>query len=175
MKTKTSASKGITPTAKGKTPAWKYTKEKESELLYLSLAARIHCGQQQAVLPCELESDEYSEDEEYYNHDTDQEASLPPPGYTIPCKAMTEDDTLRHSIRKRFLDSFAELLARRKVARCVSSCVLVECEKQVFIFVDRNEGINLDGDETDLSPDAVEDHAFLEAFKRHASDLHKCA
>lgn len=152
--------------AKG--PAWEYTKEDEAGLLYLALAARDHCGQQQSPPNSETDSeDEFCHENEHAgmrNHgDTDQPTA-------VSSEAFTAEDPPHVRMKKQFLDNFAELLSRRKDPAFVSSCALVESEKKAKIFVARNAGF---GDASGERSQQSVDFAFFGAFKRHALDLRR--
>ena len=151
---------------KTKAPVWIYTAEKEAELLYLALAARHHCGQQQPVSLCDAEADGECSEEDDYD---------PPKVASSPAGAITADDTIRLRLKERFLDNFAELLARRKDARYVSSCALIDCGKKFKILVARNAGFGSDSAEGSgaTTGNSIGDAAFFEEFKRQVADLHK--
>lgn len=148
--------------------SWKYTSAEEAELLYLSLAARHHCGQQMPFLDCKSESDGDSSDD-------DEESPLGDEHGAVrigadPSEATSAAETVRNRINERFLDSFAELLAHRKDARFVSSCALEECETKVKIFVSRNAGFAPDATNA-KDTRGVADRDFFDGLRAQIKDL----
>lgn len=153
----------VLPSMAPKAPAWKYTPEKEAELLYLALAARHHCGQQQPVSShdADLGADFSEDDDDYDAHESAAVSAGP----------MPTNKAMHKRLKERFLDSFAELLARRKDPRFVSSCALDDSGKRIKVFVARNAGFEFD--QAEQSEESIGDHDFFEQFKKQAAGLHK--
>lgn len=159
---------------KNKAPAWRYSKAEEAEMLYLSLAAKHHCGPQQPVSDDAVESDD--EDANDQSPELANRSNHLGQAATEISENTSPTDLAHIRLKERFLDNFAELLARRKDARDISSCALVETVKKIKVFVARNAGLdhgaqtpNLDGNERAKGTDA----RFLQDFTTHFMQLHE--
>lgn len=148
--------------------AWEWTTDQEAGLVYLAVAAREHCGQQQSPCMDGIESDDESS---YDGHGFAAEDDHEPIGSTTrPSDILEPVASSGDRMRKDFLDNFAELLACRKDAAHISGCVIVELEKKVKIFVARNSGFNPD---TLAVDEKFPDRTFFAEFKQKIIDLCK--
>lgn len=120
------------------TTSWHYNELEEAQVLFLALAARTFNGQQQNPMKTNAALEDGDSDvEASVDHDvylSDHESNyLGGPPLPNPKIARLKD---------KFLDNFAELLARKKEASFVSCAALVEGSDSATIFVSRNERFN---------------------------------
>lgn len=141
------------------TPAWQWSKPAEAELLYLSLAVQHHCGQQQPLTSCGIETNEGS---------SDDAASLEDDNDIGDLEQADRTHNVDTRMKQRFLDNFSELLACRKDPRFVSCSSLVECATKAKVFVARNGGFDIDG-----AGSRSTDSKFFKEFERQTRGISK--
>lgn len=128
---------------------WDYNTGNEAETFFLALAARHAGGQQQnPVDSADVEDDDSEEDSGSCEERTDIQGT----------PSMVADEVIK---RKRFLDSFAELLARKKEGNFVSCAALAEENQRATIYVARNNGFT------------PHDEIFFTMFIACAKDIHQ--
>lgn len=145
-----------------KAPAWTFSLGDEGELLYLSLYAKHHCGEQQlqADLETAYESEDSGDEDDGVTMDRKSAVHSTPPR----SKIVFADRGRESDFKDHFLDYFAELLAYRKDPRYVSASVLVEYEKKIKLFVARNAGFDIED---------RRDSSFFEKLRTSISNLAK--
>ena len=144
---------------------WQYNEKEEAELLFLALAAKHHGGQQQTTIErnTDLGDDESDVDSCYDDNGVDDTAES-----TISSHVA---DPAYAGIKRKLLDHFAELLARKKDPGFVSCNILVEERAEATLLFTRNKAFDEDSKE-DMKDERV-DREFFAALSAQVADIRR--
>ena len=126
-----------------KSPQWDYSEAEAAEVFFLALAARKYHGQQQSPIHCTINANDEDSDSDTGASTDEQESDDLLSGEGTGRSSMpvrSSADQSHGTLKQKFLDSFAEIVARKKDPGFVSCAALVEEGAKATIYVSRNSG-----------------------------------